>query len=265
TNHAEPKARPSATKRYALALGTPTAWRRKGAPTATSTEPPRMPRRPRGPPACMVERQSSGPDHLCRQLTPGEPSRPSTLERLRVLEAAPGVEDDDALAVGDPAVAAQPRDGREGGATLGAHEHPFALAREAHPRRDLVLGHGHGGAPALAQRAEHEEIAERLRHADAGGEGLRVRPRPRFVGALSERLHDRRAAGGLRGDEARRRVPVQEADLPQLGERLPHADEPDSAAGWIHDHVGELPSELLRELEPHRLLAFDAVRLLQRR
>ena len=63
----------------------------------------------------------------------------------------------------------------------------------------------------------------------------------------------------------RGRFAADEADRLQLGERLPHADQAGAAAGRIEDDVRHLPAELLGKLEPHRLLAFDPVRLLQRR
>ena len=48
-------------------------------------------------------------------------------------------------------------------------------------------------------------------------------------------------------------------------ECLPHADQAGAAAGRVEDDVGQPPAELLGELEAHRLLALDAVRLLERR
>ena len=53
--------------------------------------------------------------------------------------------------------------------------------------------------------------------------------------------------------------------LGQLGESLPHADEPCATARRVEDHVGEGPAELLGELEAHGLLALDPVRLLEGR
>ena len=131
--------------------------------------------------------------------------------------------------------------------------------------RDVFVRHRDGRAAALAQRAQHEEVAERLRHANSGRERPRFRPRLRFVCAFIERAHDRCAARRLRRHESRARVGAEKADLAQLVERLPHADEANTAAGRIDDHVRQLPAELLRELEAHRLLPLDAVGLLQRR
>ena len=57
---------------------------------------------------------------------------------------------------------------------------------------------------------------------------------------------------------------VEPAERLQLVERLPHADQAGAAAGRVEDHVGQPPAELLGQLQPHRLLALDPVRLLQR-
>ena len=88
--------------------------------------------------------------------------------------------------------------------------------------------------------------------------------RVRVLVALLEGAHHRRAAGRLHRDHARALL-ADEADRLEFGERLPHADQAGAAAGRIEDHVGHLPAELLGELEPHRLLALDPVRLLERR
>src|SRR5262249_30652573 len=51
------------------------------------------------------------------------------------------------------------------------------------------------------------------------------------------------------------------AELLELVEDLPHADDADAAAGGIDDRVGNLPAELLDDLDAHRLLALDAIGL----
>ena len=63
----------------------------------------------------------------------------------------------------------------------------------------------------------------------------------------------------------RGRFAADEAERFEFGERLPHADQPGAAAGRVEDHVGHLPAELFGKLEPHRLLALDAIGLLERR
>ena len=82
--------------------------------------------------------------------------------------------------------------------------------------------------------------------------------------ALLKRLHDRRAALGL--DRVHPRpLRADEAHRLHLREGLPHADEAGAAAGRVEDRVGQRPVELLRDLVAHRLLALDAVGLLERR
>src|SRR4029077_8874236 len=62
-----------------------------------------------------------------------------------------------------------------------------------------------------------------------------------------------------------RTLGADEADRLELVEGLPRADKAGAAAGRIEDDVGDLPTELLGELQSHGLLAFDAIGLLQRR
>ena len=62
-------------------------------------------------------------------------------------------------------------------------------------RSTEVVTHRDGGAVALADRAEHQEIANRLRHAQAVGDRRGVLPHRRLLRAGAERPHDRRAAG----------------------------------------------------------------------
>ena len=79
-----------------------------------------------------------------------------------------------------------------------------------------------------------------------------------------ERSNDRRAARGLDRIHARPLWADQARRL-QLVERLPHADQPGTAAGRVEDGVRHLPAELLDQLEPHHFLALEPVRLLERR
>ena len=119
-----------------------------------------------------------------------------------------------------------------------------------------------GEAAALAHRAQNEKIADRLRHADARSDGVRVLPARCVFGALLVGFHHRRAAGRLHRDHARAPC-TDEADFFQFGERLPHADQSGAAASRIEDHIRYLPIELFGQLKSHGLLALDPVRLLQ--
>ena len=67
---------------------------------------------------------------------------------------------------------------------------------------------------ALTQRVQDQEVPERCRHADAGGDGVRVLPRRRGARSLDEGAHDRRAAAGLYRDEARQAVRAWGSPMP---------------------------------------------------
>ena len=84
-------------------------------------------------------------------------------------------------------------------------------------------------------------------------------PLPFFEGA-----HDRRATGRLHRHHSRPLRP-DPSHLFHLFKRFPHPDQSRAAAGWIDDHVGQLPLELFGKFVTHRLLAFDSVRLFQSR
>ena len=73
---------------------------------------------------------------------------------------------------------------------------------------------------------------------------------------------NRRTALGLHRDHPRP-VPANPAELLQLGECLPHSDQPRAPAGGINHHIGQRPIHLLSQLVAQGLLALNAVRLLQ--
>src|SRR5437868_1635956 len=127
----------------------------------------------------------------------------------------------------------------------------------------LVIDGGRETA-AVAHRAQDQKIADRLRHPDAGGEGVRVLPARRVLLARFPGLYHRRAARSLHDNHARPLL-ADPAQRLQFGESLPHADNAGAAAGRIKDDVGHFPAELLGQLDAHRLLALDTVGLAQRR
>ena len=121
-----------------------------------------------------------------------------------------------------------------------------------------------GEAAVLAHRAQDQEVAHRLRHADAGRDGVRILPAWGMLLPLFPGADHRRAAGGLHRHHAR--APgADEADGLQLGEGLPHADQAGAAAGGIEDDVRHLPPQLFGQFQPHGLLALDPVGLLEGR
>src|SRR5262249_3937214 len=118
------------------------------------------------------------------------------------------------------------------------------------------------GAAALSHRAQHEKIADRFGYAQAVRNGSRVEPHLGPLGAFIERTHDRSAVLRLDRNHLRPNAGGLPADTLHLVERFPHANHAGAAARWIDDPVRERPGQLLTELVGHRLLAFDAIRLL---
>ena len=159
----------------------------------------------------------------------------------------------------------EPFDRGERGAAFRRGADALVPADREHAVDHRSIGDGQRRAAALADGAQDQEVADRARHAQPVGDRRRVLPRRRLLGALLERADDRRTALGLHRHHPRPRWRLHPADRLHLLERLPHADHAGAAAGRIDDPVGLLPVHLLGELVGHRLLAFDAVRLLQRR
>ena len=126
-----------------------------------------------------------------------------------------------------------------------------------------ALRHGHRPAAGFAQAVEDQEIADRRRHAQTGrGRGGSI---PWFREAIAGVVGQHDGGTALRLDrEHARTAGADHVQRLQLLERLPHPDDAGASAGGIHDRIGQLPAELLGKLEAHGLLAFDAVRLLQR-
>src|SRR5262249_31567777 len=131
-------------------------------------------------------------------------------------------------------------------------------------RADCLVPDRNGEAATFTHGAQDEKVSDRLRHADARRDGVRVLPARRVLLAGFEGAHDGSAARRLYRDHARALFP-EKADRLELRERLPHADQAGAAAGRIKHDVRQLPAELLGELEAHGLLALDPVRLLQGR
>ena len=143
--------------------------------------------------------------------------------------------------------------------------HPFLGSRQLHPLRNIPFRRGQGGAAAFPNRIQDHEIAHRRRHAQAAGDGGRILELLREPLPLLEGDGDGRAPVALAGDHPWSAGRVEPAQGLQFLKGLPHPDEPGAAARRIQNHVGQFPIELLGQFEPHRLLAFDAIRLLERR
>jgi hypothetical protein len=153
--------------------------------------------------------------------------------------------------------------GGEAGRALRADEAALKTCHRTLVGQQRLVGHAHGGPAGGIQRVEDEEIAQGLRHREAERHRLGIRPRLALGGAGLEGLDDRRAALRLDGDQPRE-VTGHPAELEQFAQGLVDADDADAPAGGVHDHAGHPPAELLGDLQAHRLLALDAVRLPER-
>ena len=148
-----------------------------------------------------------------------------------------------------------------GGAALTPSYFPIG----EHPVDHRPVGDGQRSPSAFADRAQNQKVANRSWHAQAVGNRRRAFPRLRLLGALLERADDRRAVLGLDRHHPRPAAGADPANPLDFLEGFPHADHAGAAAGRIDDPVRPLPVHLLGELVGHRLLAFDAIRLFQRR
>jgi hypothetical protein len=117
--------------------------------------------------------------------------------------------------------------------------------------------------PPEARTARRIEKPDRSRDAYARGNRACVDPRLGAFLATLEGANDRRTPGGLYRVHAG--TPgADPAQALEFLERLPHADQSRAATRRIEDCIRQFPVKLFGELESHRLLAFDAIRLLQR-
>src|SRR6266404_9000782 len=123
---------PRKRKRYAPASTAPSAWMSTPHPTARRIAPPRMPRPPVSP--RTVGRSLSGDLALQtgQRVALREMDRRVALQRLRVLEAAPGIDHKDVLVRIDEALLRQLVRALDRGRALRAHEQPFAHRDQPH-------------------------------------------------------------------------------------------------------------------------------------
>ena len=157
----------------------------------------------------------------------------------------------------------QPAHGRHGRGTLRRHEHALQPSGDRQVGQQFLVVDRDRRAAGAPDRVEHEEVASALGTlipkatvcASAQGSDSRApASKARTIGAHPVDCTDT-SRGSVAGDPAQ---------LEQLAQRLVDADQPHAATGGIDDHVGHPPAELLGDLEAHRLLALDAVRLLER-
>src|SRR5437868_4565505 len=89
----------------------------------------------------------------------------------RILEPAGTVEQHYALGAIDPSVPQCLLERRMSRRRLRADHEPFGTRHLVDRRGNGVVAHSYCEAVALAHRAQDQEIAERLRHTDSGGDG----------------------------------------------------------------------------------------------
>src|SRR5580704_9400574 len=183
---------------------------------------------------------------------------------VRVDQPGAGVEHDHLVRLRQPSGLAQLTDGGDAGGALRADEAALQAGHRALVGEQRLVCHCYGGPAGGVESLEDEEVTKGVRHRDPERHRLGVRPWLARRGAGLERLYDRRAAGRLDRDQPRQ-VTGHPAELEQLAQGLVDADDAHAPAGGVHDHAGHPPAELLGDLQAHRLLALDPVRLLQRR
>src|SRR5882724_613723 len=183
---------------------------------------------------------------------------------LRVFLRSACIKDDDSLP--RPNVAAREKclERRKANRSLGADRQAFECDRLSHPWLDGAFGHCDSRSAACPNRVEYHEVPNRRGYADTAGDGRRVLE---FLGeplTPIKRPRDGCASLTLARDHSWLARRLQPAQVLELGERLPHADEPRASASRIQNDVRQLPIELFRQFQTHGFLAFDSIRLLQR-
>src|SRR6478609_7701329 len=93
---------------------------------------------------------------------------------------------------------------------------------------------------------------------------MRLLRRGALTEPLLEGVDDRCAAARLHRNQPRQ-VAGDPAEFMQFAQRLEDRDDADTATRRVEDHIRTAPTQLLGDLEPHRLLALYPIRLLQRR
>src|ERR1043166_40068 len=120
-----------------------------------------------------------------------------------VFEPSRAIEQHRALAWADPPVGDRLLVGGVSRRALRAEQQPL-LRRDLMPSlHDRLVIDRDRETPAVAHRTQDQEVADRLRHPDAGGKGVRVRPARRVLLTRFPGLDHRRAARSLHDNHAR--------------------------------------------------------------
>ena len=90
---------------------------------------------------------------------------------------------------------------------------------------DRIVRHRDCEAAAFTHGTENKKVADGLRHANAGGNGMGVFPPGRMLFAGLESLYHWCTTGRLHSDHARAFF-ADKSDRFELSECLPHADDP---------------------------------------
>src|SRR5205823_12270709 len=134
---------------------------------------------------------------------------------------------------------------REAGGSLGSNKETLARAHFARDADHFFVLNGNRAAVRLAKNFQNKTIADRFWNAQARGNRMRIR---KFCGGFFSRFEcadDRRAARGLHGEHART-FSSNPAECFHFIECFSHSNEPVAAAGWIKNHIGQLPITLFR-------------------
>ena len=175
----------------------------------------------------------------------------------RGLVAVAGDADDHRL-VGRNHAGAHQADGageRRSAGRLG--EDAFRLGQKLHRLQNLFVARRDARPAGRLDRLDHLEPVRRVADRDRLGD-RRGLDRLGELDPVVQRANDRRAAGRLRGMDARQ-LPLHQADLAQLAESAHDPRQERPAGHRRHQVLREPPAELLDDLEPDGLRAFGVV------
>jgi hypothetical protein len=184
------------------------------------------------------------------------------LHRFRILLHRAGVEDHHPFIGFDPRLGAQLLQCANASRGFRTDRQALAPHPDLHPLANAGLFDRDGSATAGPHGVEDHEVTHRRRHANAAGDGSCVGEQLGEPLAAIERPHNWGTTIGLHGDHTGPACVVEPAEPFEFLKRLPHTDQSGATAGGVENDVGQGPTELLSQFQAHRLLPFDAVRLL---